>query len=346
MLPKINIEFFGFLKDKPKRNPAGVVALILQGETNGVATYKPNDDLSKLSGDELLYVTQAFAGGPREVIVASSTGEYTDALNLLKNKRFNYLAIPDIDEVETELIVDWIIQKRDEDRKRFKAVLPHTEANHESIVNFTTEDIVVGNETYSASEYTARIAGILAGLPFTHSATYQVLEEVDSINEIDNPDGAVSDGELILINDGEKIKIGRGVNSLVDIKPEDRKNDEFKSIRVMDVLDMIHDEIYDNFNNHYIGKVPNTYDNQVLFINEVNRGFSELEGLELLSDIEDNRAWVDVDTQRAAWENAGIDTTDWDDDEVKEKPFRRNVYLAGKIRVVETIEDLDFSIEI
>lgn len=350
-LPKININFFGFLPEKPKRNPAGTVALILKDEspTGDVFTYKKGDKLDEWTGENLLYINHAFEGNPKEVIVArigKASENYKDALELLKNKRFNYLAIPEIKDLETDEIVKWIKEKRKKDRKRFKAVLPNTDANDESIINFTATDIEVGDNTFSTSEYTARIAGALAGLPFNRSATYYVLEEVDAVHEIENPDEAVNNGELILIDDGEKVKIGRGVNSLVDIKPEDKKNDEFKSIRVMEVLDMIHDEIYNNFDNHYVGKVPNTYDNQVLFINEINRGFSELEGLELLSDAVDNSAWVDAESQREAWEDAGVDTTDWDDDKVKENPFRRNVFLAGKIRVVETIEDLDFNIEI
>ncbi|WP_342510582.1 phage tail sheath C-terminal domain-containing protein [Sporosarcina sp. FSL K6-1522] len=350
-LPKININFFGKLKGKPKRSSAGIVALILKDDTQTGDTfvYKPDEKIEGWTTDNVNSITQSLAGGASKVIVervGTTPADYKEALGRLRNKRFDYLAIPGIQDAETQEIVEWIKARRKKDRKRFKAVLPNTAANHESIIDFTAEEIKIGDKDYTTAAYTARIAGVLAGLPFNRSSTYFVLDEVTAVKEIDDPDAAVDNGELILINDGEKIKIGRGVNSLKTITPEDEKNEEFKSIRVVEILDMIHDEIYDNFNDNYIGKVPNIYDNQVLFLNEINRGFTELEGLELLDPNAENAAWVDVDSQRVAWDSAGVDISDWDDDKVKESAFKRHVFLAGKVRVVDTIEDLDFNIEI
>lgn len=351
-LPKININFFGELKTKVKRNPAGVVALILKDDTQSGDTfiYKKDDKPEGWSSENLDYIQMAFEGNPRQVIVerVDTTSEnYEVALNRLKNKRFNYLAIPGIDGADTDAIVLWIKERRSKDKKKFKVVLPNTKGNDESIINFTARNIVTKEgQEYTTSEYTARIAGVLAGLPFNRSATYFVLDELESIHEIDNPDEAIDNGELILFNDGENIKIGRGVNSLTTIKPEDKKNEDFKSIRVVEIMDMIHDEIYANFVNNYVGKYSNIYDNQVLFLNEINRGFVELEGLELLDPAGENRAWIDVEAQREAWESIGTDTSDWDDQRVKENPFKRNVFLAGKIRIADTMEDLEFNIEI
>lgn len=350
-LPIIKIEFFGKLKKQPLRNSAGIVALILKDDTQTLDTveYKQGQEPKNWTPENIKYINQALAGGPRKVIVERETVESADnsaSLNRLKNKRFDYLAIPDITTPDTTAVVDWIKAKRKDGNKTFKAVLPKTAGDHESIINFTADEIGVGEETYTATQYTARIAGALAGLAFNRSATYLVLPEVTSVKEIDDADTAVDNGELILINDGEKIKIGRGVNSLKTITPEDKKNDDFKSIRVVEIMDMIHQEIHDNFNDNYIGKVPNIYDNQVLFLNDVNKGFTDLAALELLDPGAVNVARVDVAAQRAAHESVGTDTSDWDDEKVKETSFKRSLFLNGKIRIVDTMEDLDFSIEI
>lgn len=350
-LPKININFFGKMKPKNRRVPEGVVALILKDDSQqeDFIVYKQDDKIQNWNGDNTLYINHALMGGPREVMVVRVPEETTDfeaSLDVLKYKRFDYLAIPEIGEGQTEAVAAWVKSKRKNDKKKIKAVLPSHAENHESVINFTAKEIKVGEEEFTTAQYTARIAGILAGLPFNRSSTYYVLDEVDSVLEIDDPDAAVDNGELILINDGKNIKIGRGVNSLKTIQEGENKNDEFKSIRVVAIMDMIHDEIYDNFNDNYIGKVPNIYDNQVLFLNEINRGFTELAGLELLDPNYENLAWIDVDAQREAWESVGVDTTDWDDQQVKENAFKRHVFLAAKIRAVDTIEDLEFNIEI
>src|SRR5699024_288861 len=131
-----------------------------------------------------------------------------------------------------------------------------------------TDGIEVNGKTYSASEYTGRIAGAVAALPFTRSFTYYKFPEIESITESATPDVDIDNGELILINDGKDIKVGRGVNSLTTTSVE--KAEDFKSIRFVEVIDLIRDDIRTTFNDEYVGKVNNTYDNQVLFITSIN----------------------------------------------------------------------------
>ncbi|WP_431811576.1 phage tail sheath subtilisin-like domain-containing protein [Lysinibacillus sp. FW12] len=350
-LPQINIEFIGKAVTAIKRSQLGIVALVLKDDvqTADTVTYKsieevPTDGWSPGSLD---YIHLAFMGTPSKIIIErlpTTATDYNAALTRLNNKRFNYLAVPGIEDKDTTNIATWIKTKRDINKKTFKAVLPNSEADHEGIINFTTTGIKVGEKDYTTAEYTARIAGILAGLPFTRSSTYYELNEIDAITEIEDPDAAVDNGELILINDGENIKIGRGINSLTTTTG--KKTEDFKSIRVMEVQDLIKDDIRTTFDKHYIGKHNNIYDNQVLFIRSINAYYDGLEGEEILDPNFDNKAEINVQKQRLAWEGIGQDTTDWDDQKVKEMSFKKNVFLASNIKIVDAIEDLDMDIAI
>lgn len=348
-LPEIKISFTGKAETALKRSKLGIVVLILKDDTSEVATavYKSPNELKTTdwNADNLDYIQKTFEGNPSKVIcerIATSVTNYNEVLLRLRYKKFNYLAVPQIKEADTSVISTWIKTQRETEKKTFKAVLPNTKADYEGIINCTTSGIKVGEKEYTTAEYTARIAGILAGLPFTRSATYYVLPEVDSIVEIEDPDEAVDNGELIFINDGENIKIGRGVNSLKTTT--NTKNDDFKSIRVMETMDMVRDDIYNTFNEQYVGKVNNVYDNQVLFITALNAYFTGLSNEYILDDKSDNKTWINVPLQRKAWEGAGVDTSEWDDQKVKETAFKRNVFLSGTIKIVDTMEDLDFQI--
>ena len=68
---------------------------------------------------------------------------------------------------------------RDNNEHKILAILPNCDADHEGIINFTTNGIVSGDKTYTAAKYCSRIAGILAGTPLTISATYAPLNELD-----------------------------------------------------------------------------------------------------------------------------------------------------------------------
>lgn len=347
-LPQINIEFLSRAVTAIARSSRGIVALVLKDDTPTAKSQeiKSIDDLvaTDWTAKNLAYIKQVLKGTPSKIIievVPTATADYLEVLNRLSFKKFNYLTIPDITALQTSDVVTWIKEKR-KAKKTFKAVLPNVKADSEGIINFTTSGIKVGDETYTSAEYAPRIAGILAGLDFTRSSTYFVLDEVESIVEHTDPDGAIDAGELILINDGEKIKIGRGVNSLVTTTTT--KTEDFKSIRIIEVVDMISDDVRSVFEDEYVGKVNNIYDNQVLFITALNAYFKELEGDEVLDKEADNLAEINVDAQRLAWEKIGTDTSTWEDQTVKETSFKRNVFLKGNVKIVDSMEDLDFNI--
>lgn len=349
-LPEINIEFKGKAVSVIQRSELGIVALVFRDAIDAVSVkeYKNIEEVqsSDWSPKNVDYLKKSFLGLPSKVIAIrlATDEEISNAYSILNSKKWNYLAIPEITTSEVSDVATWIKSKRTNEKKTLKAVLPNHSGDHEGIINFSTDEIKVGEQTYSTAEYCARIAGVLAGLPFTRSATYFVLDEVDSIKESEDPNADIDAGKLILVNDGEKIKIGRGVNSLVTTTSE--KTEDFKKIKIVEIMDMVMDDIRDVFNNNYVGKVPNTYDNQVLFFTSVNAYFKDLSGDEILDPNFENEAFVDVEAQRLAWEKVGTNTSAWDEQRVKEMSFKSNVFAAGSIKIVDAMEDLDFQIHI
>jgi len=346
-LPEIDIRFSTLAVSAVQRSQRGIVALILRDDTSGdeINEFKlPTDVVSdQWTAESQDYIAQAFKGLPSKVIVirgATTDVDYTAQLSILATKQFNWLAIPGIASLDTPDIATWIGTMRAAGNM-FKAVLPDEAADSEGIVNFTTDGIVVGVDTYTASEYTARIAGILAGIPLTRSATYYELSEVDDITESSDANADIDAGKLILIKQDGKIKIARGVNSLTTTTEE--KSKIFKKIKIVEGMDLIKTDIQSTFNNEYVGKVNNSYDNQVLFITAVMAYFKGLQG-DVLDPNYDNTVGIDVETQRLAWESIGTDTTEWDEQEVKENAFQSNVYLDGNLKFLDAMEDLTMAL--
>lgn len=349
-LPEINIAFKSKSVSAIERSAMGIVALILRDTTNvvlnSVVTIRTVEDLKTedWTADNYDYINKTLLGTPSKVVVVKlgADDELTDALTKLNGVKFNYLAMPEATTEEAGQLATWIKSKRTNDKKTFKAVLANQEADDIGVINFTTGGIVVGDKTYTAQQYTTRIAGILAGLPFTRSATYFELAEVETITEIEDANAAIDNGELILINDGEKVKIGRGVNSLTTVTAEQKE--DWKKIKIVDVMDMIIDDVRNTFNDNYVGKVQNTADNQILFIVAVKAYFKGLAAESILEPSYNNTAEIDVSAQRLAWESIGTETTAWDDAQVRNMPFGSEVFLAGSVKIVDAMEDLTFNI--
>ena len=265
------------------------------------------------------------------------------ALERLKNKHWYYLTVPSVTDDEKDTVVEFIKNMRNTFHKTFKAVLPSCDANFEGIINFCTDNIKVGSKTYTTSEFCARIAGILAGLPLDRSATYFALNEVTSITESETPDEDVDNGKLILINDGIKIKIARGVNSFTDFN--DEKGEDFSKIKIIEAIDMMRDDVRTTFEDEFVGKVENSYDNKIVFVAAVNKYFKDLANRGVLYDEFDNKAEIDIESTRQ-WLSLTKDVSSWEDEKIKTANTGTYVFLKANVQVQDAIEDMNFGIYI
>lgn len=345
-LPEINIVFQSKAETAIKRSANGIVALILRDATKGdITSYSYTNESEVVKSHWTTanydYISKTFLGGPQRVIVERIGAEdtYDDALARLKNKKWNYLAIPSLADNEKD-IADWIIAQRNA-KKTFKAVLPYA-ANNEGIINFATNDIKVGTKVYTTAEYCCRIAGLLAGLPMTEGATYQTLAEVESITESTTPDDDIDGGKFILINDGEKVKVARGVNSLHILSGD--KTEDMKKIKIIEGMDLMRDDIRSAFENNYIG-INNSYDNKVMFVAAINQYFDGLVREGVLYGDAENTADIDVNAQRD-WLAQKYDISEYSDEQIRKAKTGSYVFVTADITFCDAIEDLKFSINI
>ena len=78
---------------------------------------------------------------------------------------------------------------------------------------------------------------------------------------------------------------------------------------------MIRDDIRTTFEDEFVGKVENSYDNKIVFIAAVNKYFKDLANRGVLYDKFDNKAEIDIDAARE-WLSKTRDVSSWDDEKV------------------------------
>ncbi|MEG0020497.1 MAG: phage tail sheath C-terminal domain-containing protein, partial [Oscillospiraceae bacterium] len=284
----------------------------------------------------------AFLGKPLKIIVikiATTEKFYTAALQMLSTLRWNYLAVPEIAENETAVISAWIKEQRDVSKKLYKAVLPKTAADHEGVINFSTDNIktTLSSTSISCGEYCARIAGLLAGLAATKSCTYYQLSEIVSCDGDINPSEQVAAGKLIILFDGEIFKIGRGINSLVTLSAT--KTADFAKIKVVEGHDQYADDIRWIFEDKYIGKMPNNYDNKLLLVAAIDAYQKELISTVLSSEF-NNTVQLDLPATRKYLEDQGTQTIAMSDSDILKSDTGSNVFISSHIKFVDAIEDM------
>lgn len=349
-LPKINIVFMTKGTDALKRSARGIVACILQDDTEGgnelnIYNSVADVDFTQYTKRSFEYLKLVYEGGPSKVIILrvgteSDTGSIDDALKKLRNLNWNYLTVPGIDDSGNTIVSAWIKEQREKYQKTFKAVLPNCAADHEGIINFTTDKIrsTLADGDLSTAEYCARIAGVLAGLSLARSSTYYKLLDIISADVPDDPDKRIASGQLIIVFDSEKYKIGRGVNSLTTHTTE--KGEDFSKIKIVEGVDLYNDDIRSTFEDCYVGNYRNDYNNKQAFVAAVNAYNKLLEGDVLDQDF-DNVSRIDIDAQRAYLESKDVDTSGMDDTAVGIANTGAKVFVTGNIKFVDAMEDLN-----
>ena len=189
----------------------------------------------------------------------------------------------------------------------------------------------------SAAAYCGRIAGLIAGTPMSQSVTYAVLPEVEDIHRMTpvEMDTAVGAGKLILYHDGEKVKLGRGVNSLTTAEG---KGDVWKKIKIVETLDMIAQDIRLTIQDKYIGKVSNSYDNKLQLVTAIKTYLQALARDGLIEA--DFTVDIDLDSQRTWLESQGTPTVDMSDQQVRQANTGSQVFLALTVKPVDAMEDV------
>lgn len=385
-MPSVNIAFIEAGIEAIQRSQRGIVALLLEedadtvtklltdhtgsdGKTtikaikNPFTVYTTDDIPDELSDDNKDYITKALIGyvkSPYRVKVYlmdkvtdetknASADKFADALKTLATDRWDYLTIPTIATAQCESVATWLKTNRENKGKRSKVVLPGYAADYEGVINFSNTKIVTASKTYTGSQYTPRIAGLIAGTPLTISATYAPLSEVidcDRYTEDEN-DEKVNNGEFFIWYDGEKFKMSRAMNSLVTTTQG--KLEAYQTIKAVDIMDAIYDDIKKTAQDSYIGKYTNDYDNKQLLISAIMGYFKKLEDGRLLQK---DYSEVDINVEKVKTYQLehGLYTkeelADMDDLAIKKLDTKKQVLLTSKIKILDAMEDIDLPINI
>lgn len=351
-MPKITITFLNAAETLVSRSARGTVAVILRdAAASGAAELRSAAEIpAALTAANKTYLQQAFLGSVsgrvRRVLVyvlAADASDFSTAYAWLATQTFDWLCLPpDATSTMCEACKTWLLAQRSENGAIYKAVLPNYTADCERIVNFDTGGIKVGSVTYTAAQYCARIAGILASTPVTESVTYAALPEVEDVTRLTATamDAAVAAGKLLAFFDGQTVRLGLGVNSMTTIGAT--QSADMQKILVMECRDMIEDDLRRLFAGEYIGKLKNVYDGRLTVLTGVKTYFESLETQTVVQP-----GWtaeLDASATRAYLEGASIDTSDMDDDAVLRYNYGTSMFLKVTAKILDAIENITITI--
>ena len=356
-LPDISVIFTQKAVTAVQRSERGVLCVIMKDkqQTTGIKkfVYKRLADVTNTDFETSNFTAlkRAFDVAVNKVYVlrCSAASTLSDIVKELDKIKFNYVCT-NVKELQQDLANQVVQYNRDNQGHKCVAVVANTtQADSKYVIKLKgTGGKLKDGSDVKAEDYLIRIASTLCNLPMNRSLTYYVFEDLASWDDTyittEAPIGKwISEGWLTLINDDDEVKCGRAINSLTTFTSTD--TEDMSYIIIVEAMNLIIEDIYTTFKDYYVGKYKNTLSNQRLFITSVNAYFRQLMREEVLDDMYDNHAYVDIESQRLAWLGVGkTEAGDWDDNKVQQMTFRTHVFLAGDAKISNAMEDLKFVI--
>ena len=354
-LPEIDINFKQKAITAINRSQQGVVAIIIVDDTDetfDIVEYKSVSEIEseKFSVENIAMINDAFLVPINKLIIAriSTTDEFSVGLALLENKVFDWCSTTSSLQADQDALLGWVKTRNLTNSKKAKAVIYNaTTSDDMHIVNFTNNAVkkVIDESSITGDKYLVRLTALFAYLSIEQSGTYYKLTDLESVTEVADSSAAIDNGELVLINDEEEVRIGRAINSLTTL--DENLIEDKKSILIVEAMDLIYYDIHSNYKNNFLGLYKNSYDNQALFVSSVTGYFKNLEKENILDPNYFNNAHIDIEAQLAAWiEDENTEASTWTEQEIKNNVFKNKIFMAAEIKILNAMEDLTFDITI
>ncbi|MDP5275705.1 phage tail sheath subtilisin-like domain-containing protein [Chengkuizengella axinellae] len=240
----------------------------------------------------------ALQGGAKEVLVytmpeSPQEADYATMRDVLDTYPFNVFVFDgEADATQQTNIQTWVENNRG-DGKHFLAVLGRNDDSDAPVTRQYGDDYIIHlingvskeEKEFTSAQFAPYIAGHIAGTAINKSITYSQVF-VDDVNvRYKNSDvkTALDNGGLVLVHDGDKVKIEQGITSS-GIK-----------IRAIGARQAVATDIAKTAADSYIGKLDNNEDGQKALISAIKAYLETLENANVLTDI-----FVELDPDRAS----------------------------------------------
>jgi hypothetical protein len=134
----------------------------------------------------------------------------------------------------------------------------------------------LGDTWYSSAQVAPYIAGLIAGQRLAESITYAPTVFTDVKPRLTDTQvrEALESGSLVLVHDGEKVKVEQGINTLTSLRTG--QNRQWRKIRAIRIMDAINSDLLRTASDSYIGKVINNDDGKLALINACKQYMDQL----------------------------------------------------------------------
>ncbi len=346
--PNINIEFKTLATTAIQRSERGIVCLILK-DTKKTIKWNILKTIADLKDDEwdaknVKYIKLAMHYGAKKILIrVLQTGEnLDDVLGEFKERKMHWLAYPGAEQADDQKLVTWTKQVFGNDGtigKTVKYVSSFANnTDHVAIVELGNREYKSIYGEFTAQEYTAAIAGLIAGMPINRSADNFVMSDLTEVDYFEPKLGKFS-----LYMDDEKVRVNYGVNSKTTFDSIWKK--DTRKIKVVEGMGFVADDIKNTFRNYWQGIYICDYNNKMNFCSNVTKVYFKEIAPNVLNGDYNNKIEIDYEAQKRLVILDGKDPDELTEMEILKYPSGDDVFLNGDVKFSDTMANLSLIIK-
>lgn len=234
---------------------------------------------------------------------------------------------------ESKLAVKtWITTQRNELDYQVKSVLYCYKADEKSIFNFT--------DSVNGKDYVFRVVADAATLTAQESMTNKTAKGTDNCEIKEDDDECISNGELILMNNGTEIVYGTGVNSLQTL--QEGETETLTKMRHVACIDLVKYNLRKFLKKSILGKQGNSFTNRNTLRNRINTILKGYAQLGYLSNDEESTCQLSVEQTKDYLDSVGRskEYEDLKDDAILKLRIGDNVFFDLDLVLMDTMEHI------
>ncbi|RMD02739.1 hypothetical protein D9O40_05410 [Clostridium autoethanogenum] len=353
--PVIDIVFKTLAKTFVERSSNKKVVLIIKDDTSKTFNKKVYTQKGDLDTDSALYAADnlqalkdCFKKSINQLTVIrmdATDGVIADALALAGScETQSYIGVYSSTVADHTALSSWI--KTQEDSKKYYNAICYnlaTAADSRHVINFTNPKVKFKDSTrgeVTGDKYIPSLLSSIAGRNVeTDGVTYDIMDDLESVTEVADVDTATTNGQLVLFNDGDKVRILVGINNKTTVGTDEIE--DMKLIEYSEAMDMIYYDVYNTYKDSYLSKFRNSNDNREIFVDAVNTYYTNLEDAEILNPDFDNKVEQNINAMRNYLkQNTSLDVDNMTDAQVKTNNFKRNIFTSSNLEILESMTNL------
>lgn len=247
-------------------------------------------------------ILRVLSGGAKEVLayavaqiqIPENGYDFTAIRDEYEARDFNVFVYPEeVEPAEQDAAKAWTVRNRnegkhflfvvggavDEDQDVKVGNARSIRMKDDYVVNLINGVILADGSELHSGLYASYIAGLIAGTPINKAITFVELPVVDVNKRFKNSEieSALISGSLVLINDGRKVKIERGITT-------NSNEQSLGKIRGTRARQAVATDIAYTAADNYIGQLDNNADGQAALISAIKAYLEMLEGENVLSE--------------------------------------------------------------